>query len=189
MNWKIPFLLTVVILGDYSIVNDSKIRPLLVSIRNNTLEIERLLSSFEPDMIYDWVTNKELRGWLKAIARAESNFEPMAVSPAGAEGLMQLMPAIQRHFGVTDPFDPEQSVKAAEALLEEELLRFGSMRLALAAYNAGSPAVKRAIYRAGGEQASFSEINKHLPKETQDYVPKVEGFFELYRIKDRLILV
>lgn len=143
--------------------------------------LERLLTdeAFNPDLIIEWVQNKPLAPLLKAIAKAESNFDPKAVSHAGAEGLMQLMPAIQKHFGVADPFDPKQSVEAAEKLLEEELQRFGDVHLALAAYNAGSPRVNNALLKAGSH--GWLDVKHFLPKETQNYVPKVVGLYEMYR--------
>ena len=103
----------------------------------------------------------------------ESNGKVNAVSPAGAKGLMQLMPANIKAFGVTDPFDPEQNVRAGKALLSEELDRFKDLNLALAAYNAGSPAVRRAIKRAGS--TDWEDVRKYLPDETRKYVPKVLG--------------
>ncbi len=78
---------------------------------------------------------------LKAVASAESAFQPGAVSRAGAEGLMQLMPSVAASLGV-DPFDPGQAIPAAARLLSSYREQFGSWRLALAAYNAGPGAVE-----------------------------------------------
>lgn len=80
---------------------------------------------------------------LAAVARQESAFRPDAVSPAGARGLMQLMPATARSLGVTDTSDPAQSVQGAARLLGDLLARFDRVDLALAAYNAGPGAVLR----------------------------------------------
>jgi len=80
---------------------------------------------------------------LSAVARQESGYDASAVSPAGAQGLMQLMPATARGLGVTDSFDPAQAVDGAARLLRDLLDRFGRTDLALAAYNAGPGAVMR----------------------------------------------
>jgi len=79
---------------------------------------------------------------LTAVARAESRFDAGARSPAGAQGLMQLMPATARSLGV-DPWQPAQAVDGAARLLKSHLARFGATELALAAYNAGPGAVAR----------------------------------------------
>lgn len=81
---------------------------------------------------------------IRAIMHAESWFEVTAVSRAGAEGLMQLMPATQVRFGVSDPFDPLDNISAGVAYLAELLERFeNDWELAVAAYNAGENAVRR----------------------------------------------
>lgn len=78
-----------------------------------------------------------------AVVRAESGYDPQATSPAGAVGLMQLMPATARALGVADPYDPVQNVEGGVRYLRGLLDRFGDVRLALAAYNAGPGAVVR----------------------------------------------
>lgn len=80
---------------------------------------------------------------LDAVAKQESAYDPRAVSPAGAQGLMQLMPGTADGLGVTDPFDPTQAVDGAARLLRDLLERFGQVDLALAGYNAGPGAVLR----------------------------------------------
>jgi hypothetical protein len=80
---------------------------------------------------------------LVAVAKQESAFNSKAVSPAGAQGIMQLMPGTARGLGVTNSFDPAQAIDGAARLLKDLLGEFGSTELALAGYNAGPGAVKR----------------------------------------------
>jgi soluble lytic murein transglycosylase-like protein len=81
-------------------------------------------------------------GLLAAVAKVESGFNPRAVSHAGAQGLMQLMPGTAKGLGV-DPFDPAQAIEGAARLIASYQQQFGSTDLALAAYNAGPGAVSR----------------------------------------------
>lgn len=97
---------------------------------------------------------------LAAMARTESSFDPSAVSPAGAQGLMQLMPGTAKGLGVADPFDPAQSVQGAAQLMRDLLDRFGRVDHALAGYNAGPGAVLR-----------YDGIPPYA--ETQGYVSKI----------------
>ncbi|MGC9669205.1 transglycosylase SLT domain-containing protein [Planosporangium sp. 12N6] len=98
---------------------------------------------------------------LAAVAKVESGYDPRAVSPAGAQGLMQLMPSTARGLGV-NPFDPAQAIDGAARLLAGNLREFGSVPLALAAYNAG-----------GGAVRTYGGIPPYA--ETQSYVPKVQA--------------
>ena len=80
---------------------------------------------------------------LAALLQAESGFDPGAVSPAGAQGIAQFMPATAAGMGLRDPFDPAQAIPAAARLLAGHVRALGSVPLALAAYNAGPGAVQR----------------------------------------------
>ena len=80
---------------------------------------------------------------LAAVAKQESGFNATAVSPVGAEGLMQLMPGTAKSLGVSDPMNPTQAINGAADYLRTLIDKFGSTKLALAAYNAGPGAVLR----------------------------------------------
>lgn len=103
---------------------------------------------------------------LKAVAKQESDFNNHCVSHAGAQGLMQLMPETARSLGVTDSFDAWQNVMGGAKYLSQKLKMYnGNVRLALAAYNAGS-----------GNVAKYGGIPPF--KETQDYVKKVLAYMK-----------
>ncbi|HZR25866.1 MAG TPA: lytic transglycosylase domain-containing protein [Vicinamibacterales bacterium] len=101
---------------------------------------------------------------IRSVMRAESAFDPWAVSRAGAQGLMQLMPNISLAFGVTDPFDPRQNIMAGTRLLRELLdLHRGNLPLVLASYNAGAGIVSQ----YGGEIPPFEETENYVKRVTQ----------------------
>lgn len=103
---------------------------------------------------------------LKAIAKAESDFNPDCVSSAGAMGVMQLMPETAKGLGVDDPYDPEQNIMGGAKCIAMKLKEFnGDVRLALAAYNAGSGAVRR---------------NGGVPSYCTTYVNKVLSYKEAF---------
>ena len=79
----------------------------------------------------------------ETLIQRESAFDPRAVSPKGAKGLGQLMPGTAADLGVTDPFDPIANLDGSARYLVEQFRRFGSVELALAAYNAGPGAVRK----------------------------------------------
>lgn len=105
---------------------------------------------------------------IAAVTKAESGFNPKAVSPAGAKGLMQLMDGTARQLGVRNSFDPEQNVDGGARFLSEMLKQFKKPELALAAYNAGPGAVQKA-----GGVPPFQE--------TQTYVKRVLALQRAYQ--------
>ena len=96
---------------------------------------------------------------VKAVCLAESAMNPLAVSRAGAQGLMQLMPGTAGDMDVDDPFDPAQSIDGGSRYLARQLRAFGDLELALAAYNAGPGAVRS----AGGVPAIRETIGAGSP--------------------------
>ena len=106
---------------------------------------------------------------LHAVISAESSYNPWAVSPKGAMGLMQLMPGTANRFGVGNPYDPVANMEGGARYLRWLLDLFNDTRLAVAAYNAGEGAVQR--------------YGNQIPpyRETQNYVVKVLGYYQQYR--------
>jgi membrane-bound lytic murein transglycosylase D len=117
------------------------------------------------------------------LALIESNFNPTAKSRVSAVGLWQFMSGTARHFGLTvgrgrdDRKDPAKATDAALTYLSSLHDRFGSWYLAAAAYNSGEGTVSRALRKVTGKtqgtDADFFRILSSLPRETQDYVPKL----------------
>ena len=103
---------------------------------------------------------------IRSVVQVESAFNPRAVSPGGAKGLMQLRPSLARELGVHNPFDPRQSIMGGACLLRRLIdMHQGDIRLALASYNAGP----RSVARYGGVPPF---------QETRDYIKRIIDLLE-----------
>ena len=130
-------------------VNKKRYSPLIESVAKETL--------LRPELLH-------------AVVRAESAYDPNAVSKKGAVGLMQLMPATAKRYGVTDRRDPHQNLRGGAAYLKDLLVQFDfDMKLAIAAYNAG----ENAVIRSGNKIPNY--------RETKNYVAKVMRFYRQNR--------
>ncbi len=111
---------------------------------------------------------------VRAVISVESNFNVQAISRAGAQGLMQLMPATAAHYGVADPFDPEANIEGGIRFLKDLWHRYqGDVNRVLAAYNAGENAVKR-----------YGGVPPY--PETQRYVVRVLALYNRYGTSSRI---
>ncbi|HOI74885.1 MAG TPA: lytic transglycosylase domain-containing protein [Syntrophales bacterium] len=132
-------------------------------------KIARDINKFDPIITKSAQKHGMDPALIKAVIKAESNFNHQAVSPKGARGLMQLMPATASSLQVDDSFHPEKNIDGGVRYLRYLIRLFnGDLRLALAAYNAG----EKAVMRYGG-----------IPpyRETQDYVQRVLSYLNGYK--------
>jgi hypothetical protein len=106
--------------------------------------------------------------FVHAVIKAESNYDPLAVSPKGAQGLMQLMPQTAQQFGVRNVFDPVENVRGGVEYLRHLLDQYGDAGVTLAAYNAGPGAVER-----------YGGVPPY--RETQQFVRRVNRFYDSFR--------
>lgn len=136
-------------------------------VRDFSREIQRVKSLRELDDIVNAAARAQSvdADLVRAVIEVESGWDPRAVSPKGAVGLMQLMPDTAREVGVQDPLDPYQNVFGGTAYLRRLLDTFdGDLRLALAAYNAGPGAVRR-----HGGVPPFQETQRYVEKVLNRY--------------------
>jgi len=161
--------------SNIKMVENSKLY-MVVATRNPFLEDPKNSAkdtSFSPNLStkFDELFNEIARTYnldpklLHAIAKVESNYNPRAVSPKGALGVMQLIPSTARLVGVSDPFDPRENIHGGARYLRYLLDKFGDLTLALAAYNAGPKAVE-----------AYGGIPPY--EETQRYVRSVLSLYQ-----------
>lgn len=139
-----------------------------LSDKNSTIEIERAIENSAKKYGVD-------ADLIRAIIKTESNFNPNVVSSAGAKGLMQLMPENCKAYGVVDPFDIEENIDAGTRHIKEYIDKYdGDIQMGLMAYNGGPTRMKNRGIN------SIDDIYK-MPKETQNYVPKVMKYYNEYK--------
>lgn len=142
-------------------VNQSSFAEVLADTNEKSIAVPESMDAIfeEAARTYDVPVNL-----LKAMAKAESNFDEKAVSSAGAQGVMQLMPATAKSLGVKDPFDARQNIMGGAKYISQKLKQYnGDLDLALAAYNAGSGNVRKY-----GGVPPF--------KETRNYIKKIKEY-------------
>ncbi|MDQ1237878.1 MAG: hypothetical protein QG577_62 [Thermodesulfobacteriota bacterium] len=143
-------------------MTDSGVEPLITFSENGKpRDIEAIIS----DISTQYAIDAHL---VKAIIKAESNYNPSAVSAKGAQGLMQLMPATARQLKVKRPFDPEQNIIGGVKYIKGLIAAYGDLATALAAYNSGPGVVKR-----------YAGIPPY--RETINYVKKVLRLYDEYK--------
>lgn len=125
---------------------------------SSTRVASQVISSIVSEIAHDVDVPAHL---LHAVIAVESGYDALAVSPKGAQGLMQLMPETAQRFGVADPFDPRDNVRGGALYLKWLLDLFGGdLQLAVAGYNAGENAVIRAGYRI----PPYAETQRFVPR-------------------------
>ena len=161
---------------------DKWVTRLTTTLRRDFSQSLQRMAKYE-DMINTKLDAKGMPRELIYLALIESNFDPTAKSPVKAVGMWQFMSATARQFGLAvrgkldERKDPAKATDAALAYLSQLHNRFGSWYLAAAAYNSGQGTVSRALRtvtgKTTGTDADFFRILPRLPRETQDYVPKL----------------
>ncbi len=156
-----------------NVPSDSRYRK--IEVDSNRLHASMSERELEPVIRRHSSRQKLHPALIRAVIKAESNFDPRAVSRAGAMGLMQLMPQTAMRMDVRDVYDPDENVGGGTKYLRQLLDRFhGNLPLALAAYNAGENIVDR--------YQSLPPID-----ETRRYVRKVLQFYRTFLVRDGII--
>lgn len=149
-------------------------------LREALVRLNQYRPSLEPILLVEGVPAD-----LVAVVLIESAARPAAQSPRGARGLWQFVPTTARRYGLSitpytdERLDIEKSTHAAARFLRDLYDRFGDWSLALAAYNGGEQAVRRAMERVGTQDFSTISSKNLLPAETRNYVPAVRAAMKL----------
>jgi membrane-bound lytic murein transglycosylase D len=161
---------------------DSWVQRLTTSLRGDFSQSLDRMDKYAT-MINKKLDEKQMPRELIYLAMIESNFNPNARSKVGAVGMWQFMSATAREMGLTvrgrtdERKNPKEATEAALSYLSDLHDRFGSWYLAAAAYNSGAGTVSKALKKVTGKKQGtdedFFRILSSLPKETQDYVPKL----------------
>lgn len=162
------------------ITNNTQNNKISLETQNSIQNTNKIQSSYKDDNINKMIDDairisSEKYGvdenLIRAIIKVESNFNPNTVSSAGAKGLMQLMPFNCEDLGVTNPFDIYQNIDGGTRHIKEYIDKYdGDIQMGLMAYNGGPTRMaKRGV-------KSVNDIYK-MPKETQNYVPKVMKYY------------
>lgn len=181
MNAKSPFRI------QYNPALENIIKSFL---KNRKKSFERLMATSEYyfPMFEEAFARKNVPLEIKYLAIVESALNPKAVSKMGATGIWQFMYHTGKQYNlkidsyVDERSDPLKASEAAAQYMSNMYAIFGDWELVLASYNSGPGNVSKAIRRSGGQQ-SFWDIRKHLPKETQGYVPAFLATMYLYEYR------
>jgi len=159
--------------GDLFLSSPLFLKSLVQPLPKNPQPVSQVSNNLQGKQDFDQIVQAAAQHYgmepslVKAVIQAESAGNPLAVSPAGAQGLMQLMPETAAALGVRDSFDPAQNIMAGTRYLRQLLDRYrGDVKLALAAYNWG--------------MGNLENQPKSLPKETKDYIARVENYYRSY---------
>jgi soluble lytic murein transglycosylase-like protein len=137
--------------------------------RAKAMPVSGAAAKYAPDVAEVAQAERIDQALLHAVITAESGYNPTAVSPKGAAGLMQLMPATAKRYAVKDSFDPAQNIRGGARYLRDLMGRFdNNLELVLAAYNAG----EHAVLKHGGRIPPY--------RETMLYVPKVMRLYQRF---------
>ena len=160
-----------------NIPNDPRFKFLLKTPQTEPLRTTLVINSYTANQkLYSSMVDEAAKSnqmesaLLHAVISAESGYNAQAKSPKGAMGLMQLMPATAKQYGISNPYDPAQNIQAGTLYLRDLMQLFNNdLHLTLAAYNAG----QNAVIRNGNQIPPYPETIK--------YVPKVLKFYDALR--------